>query len=395
METLTVSDARPTFDYKRHLNQLVRYGHNFIRLWRWEFTTRGGHYPCTKAVDVFPHPWPRTGPGLAPDGLPKFDLTQFNEDYFARLRARVLAAKRRGIFVSVMLFEGWGAQFLPRDWRNHPFQRANNVNGIDGDFDDDGYGHELYTLRAPAVNAIQDDYVRKVIDTVGDLDNVLYEIANESGSYSTAWQLRLIDLIRDYERRRGFRHPVGMTFQHEGGTNETLWRSNADWVSPRWVVSKWHFRYPLPSGRKVVLSDTDHHCGVCGDEVYVWKTFTRGHNVLLMDPLDKADVRERARRAMGHARRLADRLDLVRMRPYRLLSSTRYTLARPGYEYVTYQPADRPFTVDLRRAPRRLRVEWIHPINGRIIRGRSLVGGAVRRFEAPFRGQAVLYLAAE
>ena len=31
-----------------------------------------------------------------------------------------------------------------------------------------------------AITALQEAYVRKVVDTVNDLDNVLYEISNES-----------------------------------------------------------------------------------------------------------------------------------------------------------------------------------------------------------------------
>jgi hypothetical protein len=390
MRRLAAPTAAPHFDYAQYLDDLVRYGHNFIRLWRQEFTFRG-HDPCSAVVPISPQPWLRTGPGVAPDGLPRFDLTRFDPEYFARLRARVEAAKARGIYVAIMLFDGWGLQFTPGGWPYHPFQRENNVNDVEGDANGDGFGLETHTLQVPAVTAIQDAYVRKVVDTVGDLDNVLYEIANESGGYSTAWQLRLIQVIRDHEARLGIRHPVGMTFQNEGGHNSTLWRSGADWISPGWMGDD---NYPLPSGRKVVLSDTDHHCGVCGDETFVWKTFVRGHNVLLMDPLDRDPGRERARRAMGHTRRLAERMDLIRTRPYRRLSSTRYTLARPGYEYVTYQPVGGSFTVDLRGAPKRLAVEWIHPVTGRTVRRGTIVGGAVRRFQAPFRGQAVLYLAA-
>jgi Family of unknown function (DUF6298) len=390
MRRLGVPTAAPLFDYDRYLDDLVRYGHNFIRLWRQEFTFRA-HDPCSGLVPISPQPWLRTGPGVAPDGLPRFDLTRFDPEFFERLRARVEAAKARGIYVAIMLFDGFGPQFTPRAWPYHPFQRENNVNDVEGDANGDGFGREAYTLQVPAVTAIQDAYVRKVIDTVGDLDNVLYEVANESGGYSTAWQLRLIQVIRNYEAKLGIRHPVGMTFQNKGGENSTLLRSTADWISPGWLGAN---NYPLPSGRKVVLSDTDHHCGICGDESFVWKTFTRGHNVLLMDPLDRDPARERARKAMGHTRRLAERMDLIRTGPYRQLSSTRYTLARPGYEYVTYQPSGGPFTVDLREAPRRLAVEWIHPVSGRAVTRGTVVGGAVRRFQAPFRGQAVLYLAA-
>ncbi len=72
-------------------------------------------------ISSAPHPWSRTGPGKALDGKPKFDLRQFNDDYFTRLRERVKAAGDRGIYVAVMLFEGWGIQFSPDAWRHHPF----------------------------------------------------------------------------------------------------------------------------------------------------------------------------------------------------------------------------------------------------------------------------------
>jgi hypothetical protein len=48
----------------------------------------------------------------------------------------------------------------------------------------------------PGIDAIQKAYVHKVIDTVADLDNVLFEISNESESNSTAWQSQLVSYIR-------------------------------------------------------------------------------------------------------------------------------------------------------------------------------------------------------
>ena len=60
----------------------------------------------TREVIVEPVPYLRTGPGSAADGEPRFDLSQPNPVYFDRLRRRVIAAGERGIYVSVMLFEG-------------------------------------------------------------------------------------------------------------------------------------------------------------------------------------------------------------------------------------------------------------------------------------------------
>jgi hypothetical protein len=41
--------------------------------------------------------------------------------------------------------------------------------------------------------------VRKVIDTLNDLDNVLYEITNETAIYSEDWQYHNIRYIKEYE----------------------------------------------------------------------------------------------------------------------------------------------------------------------------------------------------
>ena len=59
---------------------------------------------------IQPLPYLRSGPGTALDGNPKFNLTEFNQDYFDRLRSRVIAAGECGIYVSVMLFQGWSIE---------------------------------------------------------------------------------------------------------------------------------------------------------------------------------------------------------------------------------------------------------------------------------------------
>jgi hypothetical protein len=55
--------------------------------------------------------------------------------------------------------------------------------------------------------------MRKVVDSVNDLDNILYEIVNESGTYSTHWQYDFINSIKSYQSAKPKQHPVGMTYQ--------------------------------------------------------------------------------------------------------------------------------------------------------------------------------------
>src|SRR5262249_9112153 len=154
------------------------------------------------------------------------------------------------------------------------FNSHNNVQGIDGDLNGDGKGTETHTLAIPEVTAIQEAYVRQVIDTVNDLDNVLYEIANESGLYSTKWQYHMIRFVKTCESKKAKHHQVGMTSDGYGGEDDTarLFESPADWISPSPDRDDYRGNPPA-AGTKIILSDTDHLWGVGGDRVWVWKSF--------------------------------------------------------------------------------------------------------------------------
>jgi hypothetical protein len=383
--------APEAFDYTRHLDRLRGYGHNFIRLWRIEVLR---WTECGVQSGVPLQPWKRTGPGLATDGLPKFDLARLEPSYFSRLRARVAEARRKGFYVSIMLFEGWHIQFLPQraGWTNNPFNPVNNVNAVNGDVNGDGNGIETHTLLNRRVTAIQDAYVRKVIDTVNGFDNVLYEVANESGTFSTAWQYHIIDLVKRYERTKPRRHPIGMTYQHGGDyKGRRLFASKADWVSPYGGGPRDLTNPQVADGRKVVMLDTDHLCGVCGNGDFVWRAFTRGYNPIYMDPLDADRMRESARRAMGQTRRYALRLDLAHMRPRDDLGSTDFSLASVRSQFLVYLPNGGPFWIPLgRRAT--YHGEWFRVSDGHVAHFTLRRAAGRVSFRPPFGGPAVFVL---
>lgn len=416
--------TRVVSDFDRYLRILQENNLNYIRLWNVE-TTRWDKGPAEMLAG--PMPYLRTGPGNALDGKPKFDLDQFDtgnlaspqlnsSHFFERLRARVIAGRDRGIYVMVMLFEGfscvhktsrsYGPNPDANPWPGHLFNVKNNIQGVNGDANGDGMGRETHTL-APSVQAItsrQKAYVKKIIDTVNDLDNVLYEIANESFPESNDWQYEMISTIKTYQATKPKQHPILISSSTPGQTNQVLWASQADAVAPRTEGTQdYRNNPPAADGRKVVIADADHIIWTTPDPRFVWKNFLRGNNPVIFDwglvPFDwnlgkvvtDDSAWKPARRAMGYTRTYANKMNLAAMTPRNDLASTSYCLADPGGEYLVYQPGNGAFI--LRLAAGTYAYEWFNPGGGSVASTGSLTTpGENKSFSVPFSGEAILYL---
>jgi len=83
--------------------------------------------------------------------------------------------------------------------------------------------------------------------------------------------------------------------------------------------------------------------------------------------------------------------------PHSELSSTKYCLARPGREYLAYQPDAKGAKFTLKVEPGAYRVEWIDcGTNERLNAKRVEVGEAKwAPFAPPFKGAAVVHLERE
>jgi hypothetical protein len=409
LQDYTYSDGTSPLemDFSAYLAFLNDHHHNFFRLWVWE--TAMNRNAIQSTIRYEPMPYERTGPGLALDGKPKFDLTRFNPKYFDRLRTRVKAAGDAGIYVSIMLFNGFSVEGKGNvggdPWQGHPFNVENNINGING-----VSGTNTHTLSTPAITALQETYVRHVIDAVNKLDNVLYEISNEdSGTAADIdWQTHMIRFIHDYEAKKLKQHPVGLTIPWPSAGDQVLYTSPADWISPAGKV-------PKNDGRKVILNDTDHSYfwiglkadGVAAQRAWVWENLTMGNQCLFMDPyLDpshdpgrnhpigpKPDPYwEPLRATLGQARHFAQRMDLVSAQPHPELASTSFCLASPGQQYLVYVPQGSEVTVDLSATQGELNGEWTQPAEGARLALEAFTGGARKTFKVPFGGDTLLLL---
>jgi hypothetical protein len=409
LQDLTQGTTPPPFDFSGYASFLKSRGHNVTILWRKDLPTfcnwgAGGTW------HVSPFPWARTGPGNATDGLPKFDLSKFDTTYFDRLRARALELRSNGIYAIVQLFDG--LQLLNNRCGNdgYPFTGANNINGVD-----DGGGTNSMNLSVPAITTVQDALVQKVIDTVNDLDNVLWEISEEAPSNSTSWEDHMISLIHTYEATKPLQHPVGYPWL-TGGNDATLYASAAEWVAPIAKVS------PTSNSGKVIINDSDHsYFGIWNDSAqvnrnYVWENFANGSQVIFMDPYTISwptqnrnlcvnpsngvctgpDARwQDLRLNLGYTVSFGNKMDLLHMTPQPALSSTNYCLAHvaaTGAEFLVYAPSGGMFTVNLAGITGMLNVEWFNPATGATTTAAAVPGGQMASFTAPFGNDAVLHL---
>lgn len=408
----SLNPVKVTFDYSTYIHYMVTENFNFMRLWTEELPNHGGTEDPYDSFVSLPWKWARTGPGNANDGALKFDLAEYDQNYYDRMRSRIITAGDNGIYVSVMLFNGFEWQFETNSRDGNPFESSNNVNAINCPT----ICPTDNSLIAKEAWGYEQAYIRKVVDTVNDLDNVLYEVSNEAGApYSNAWQASVIDYVKQYEATKPNQHPVGMTFQYKGGADSTLYESGADWVSPE-------ARFPHVGGSKVIINDTDHSYswpdlkrdGRVLQRSWVWENFTLGNNVAFMDPYlviwpgrnspdgSTADPHigtrpdkywDEIRNAMGSTLTYANRMNLVAVTPQPSLSSTHYCLANPGSEYLVYQPHSGIFTLNLLAGT--YHYEWLDTSTNRIISSGTLsVSGGNHPFAPSFSNDGVLYLRA-
>ena len=156
-------------------------------------------------------PFPRTGPGRATDGELKYDLDQWNAEYFERLHRFLTLASQRGIIVEVTLFSN---TYHDSIWALNPFFHQNNLNNTPVI-----PWTEYITLRHALLNERQFAYARKIVTELNGYDNIIFEICNEPGGKAdlpgspspeevNAWQREIARLIRATEAQLPNQHLV-------------------------------------------------------------------------------------------------------------------------------------------------------------------------------------------
>ena len=170
----------PDFDYRKYLDTLAADGLNYTRVFSGAYVEPQGAFKIERNTLApgpgrFLAPWARASQPGYPNGGNKFDLSRWDDAYFARLKDFVSRAAARNIVVELSLF---CPMYEEVQWSLSPMNRANNVNGVGG------VGrNEVYTLdKEPALLAVQEGLTRKLVTELNAFDNLFFEIATSRTS---------------------------------------------------------------------------------------------------------------------------------------------------------------------------------------------------------------------
>ncbi|MHB1458316.1 MAG: cellulase family glycosylhydrolase [Armatimonadota bacterium] len=389
------------FPHKPYLDELKRSGLNYTRIFTGaycenprEFNIQ--HNTLAPAEGKLICPWARSEkPGYAMGGA-KFDLTKWDEAYFARLKSFIKEAGRRGIVVEIAMFCTFYSDSL---WKLSPIHITNNVNGVG-----DAVYTDVCTLKHLDLTRVQEDMTRKIVSELKDFDNVIYEICNEPyfNGVTLEWQKHIAAVIAETETAFPNRHLIAQNINN--GTKRVM---NPD---PNVSILNFHYAYP-----PVAIADNSSFKGVIGcdetgfkgqaDTPYVeegWEFILAGGG--LYNNLDYSftaatpDGTEKVvkptpggggrtlRAGLSVLKRFIQTFDFVKMSPddniHKANSAKDITvraLSEPGQQYAVYIRGRTQATLGINLPKGEYKVVWMNTKTGKQIKSGKLshAGGLV------------------
>jgi hypothetical protein len=373
----------PDFDYKIYLRTLQKDGLNMTRTMTGAYFEPAGAFNISKNTmgpdkKKFLCPWKRAADQT------KFDLTQWNEAYFIRLKDFMAEANKHGVIVELALFCPF---YEEMQWELSPFNIKNNVNGL-GDIP----RTDVYTLdKNKGLLAVQEKMVRKLVDELKDFPNLIYEICNEPyfGGITLEWQEHIAKTIVDAEKLYPNKHLIS---QNIGNGFEKI-------KNPNPLVSVFNFHYAVPPKAVSLNYDLnkvigENETGFNGqkDSTYrkeAWELILTGGG--LFNNLDYSFTTEHPdgtfaypekqpgggtvayRKQLGYLKKFMDSFNFVAMKPDTTVFSGEISgknkvivLSEPGKQYAIYWMGGKQANPEFNLPTGNYKLEWLNPLTGKL-----------------------------
>jgi hypothetical protein len=236
------------FDYVKYFDELQRSGLNLTRTFTGIYVEPEGAFNIEKntlapTAGRLITPFARsTEPGYA-NGGNKFDLSQWDEAYFERLRDFVEQADKRDIIVEITLFS---SNYEDAQWQVNPQNPQNNINNLP-----EVPFNEVQTLLHQEYLQFQENMLKKIVEELNPYKNVYFEICNEpyADQIPQDWHLHMARLVRETENSLPNKHIVSWNYENNGGRIDQLpsyySMVNFHYAEPRAVTENYHLNVPI------------------------------------------------------------------------------------------------------------------------------------------------------
>lgn len=396
-------------DLEKHLDAIRAAGGNYIRNTMSDRPDKGFEvYPFRKR----------------PDG--RYDLEQWNEEYWNRFETMLRKTARREIIVQI---EVWDRFDYSRDnWPPHPYNPKNNVNytheesGLAAEYPHHpGRNRQPFFFTTPeqrnneVVLRYQRRFVEKLLRHALEYGHVLYCIDNETSgeeAWSTYWaefirqraaeadqKVCITEMwddwnLRGAHHRRTLDHPERYAFVDVSQNNHQ--KGQTHWDNFQWVR-----RYLSDSPRPINTVKTYGadgnkfgHTSQDGIERF-WRHLIGGAaSARFHRPPSGLGLSEPAVASLGAARKLESLVKLWNVDPAgerlgRREANEAYLAADPGEACVIYFPRGGEVDLDLSDFSGTARLRWIHIDTGQWGGQESLRAGSAVTVQAPDEGNWV------
>ncbi len=388
----------PAFDYMKYLNTLKQDGMNYTRIFTgsmyWEL--KGDFHIPNNTLAPSPGtalvPWKRSGVDGNANGGNKFDLDQWNDTYFERLKSFIKEAKKRDIIVEVTLFTSIYSQHT---WSNCPIHPQNNINQTDiTDY------KKVHTLDNGKLLQYQERFVVKMLQELNKFDNIIYEIQNEpwcdqslvtqdgksrvetASQASLDWQRHISGIIVETEKKLKNKHLIAQNYCNN--------QCHIADVDPQISVINFHYATPFAVSQndrwnKVIGFDESGFAG-SDDHTYrrqAWAFIMSGGG--LFNNLDYSfavgyedgTLVQKApgggspalRKQLYILRTFLEQFDFIRFSPDGTLvesssGATAYALSDKKKEFAVYLEGKDCKLIRLRLPAGKYRIAWINTLEG-------------------------------
>ena len=414
------------FDYNVFLDTLAKYGMNFTRIYPGAYIEKDGEYMPDNNLGARNGrqilPWVKTKTPGADEVLGgfKFDLDNWNEEYFTRLKDFISKAQDRNIIVDIAFFNG----MYPDRWAYQAMYHANNIQNV-------GVCkfNEVQTLTDTALVRYHQAYVRQITREVNQFDNVILDICDEPFQDGCppvlyhAWISNLIDIIVNTEKTLPNKHLIAQTIDSHtrGGPGDFSDDSRVDVLMNEYTWGIANLDKEYMHSKPNVLIETSYYPFYDGDKIAAsrvesWEYLVGGGAAFMQLNGLYSTINPGAAGTENHLllnqlkilKGFMESIDFANMKQDTALIGTRIpegafarSISEPGKSYALYLhhsvygcwfwepmqmgscykviPGKYREDLRLRIDKGRYGVEWIDPANGRIISSEKIIheGGLI------------------